>query len=127
MDVHPHAVLAAAGLPVPEPDCSLKSLVARVYSKIFPEGQGGLLDQVDREVANKVKLNQLSVWGHIGKRPIQLIPLGVWDRGEFDHLKGTFTVVDGYPDPTPTMFSDLWFNQAEVDRIWPHCPTRNRR
>lgn len=124
MEIHPDAILEVEGRPVPQPDMPLNGLLVRLYKKQGPVPNDAaqlarFRRSVDREIANEVKLKKMRVWGHLGRRPIQLISQREWDAGEFYHMRGTFSVVSGYPDPTTTTYFDLYFNKDEVDRVWP--------
>jgi hypothetical protein len=74
-------------------------------------------DKVDREIANKVSLNELSVWGKLFKRPIGPISIETWRRGEFSHRQKHLAV---HGDAVhPLLYTDLHFNKRQVDDIWP--------
>lgn len=108
--------------PEPKPDIAIVGLLGRIYKKCGKLPKDGRLKaafykRVDREIADAVVLNRLSVWGYYMDTPIRAINFHAWQNAILDHRKRTLSI----PTDTarPMIIRDLRFNKEETDAIWP--------
>jgi hypothetical protein len=107
----------------PKPDVPLTDVVARVYELIGPPPPPGedrkvFWRRVNLEIADKVSINGLHVWGRHGDRALSEITVH-WSNGHFDHRKGTLTVLLNSYVGEPFDYTDLHFNGEEIEKTWP--------
>lgn len=107
-----------------KPDLMLSKIFPRVYKKVRSENPNrefsklALINRVDLEIGDIVKLHELTVWGRWGNRPIEIIPRAYLNKGEFKHKNEQFI--------TPTIdtvrwsvYTDIKLNRAEIEAKWP--------
>lgn len=118
---------------VNDPDLPLVGVLGRVYKKLGGAPDTGntfaprakamkeeFYDKVDRELADRVHLNGMTLWGRYKNTPLRQIVNT--NRISFDHRSKTATIPG---DAIQSMrFTDIMFNKAEVDRVWPQAPTQ---
>ncbi|WP_430428353.1 hypothetical protein [Parasphingorhabdus sp.] len=105
-----------------KPDIPLNGFLGRIYKSFggAPSSDAqktSFYKKVNREIADKVSLNNVNVWGYYGERPIQKIGKQSWDSGSFDHRQKTLSIQGDAV--RPMVFRDLKFNKDEIDAIWP--------
>lgn len=106
----------------PKPDLPLNGLLVRIYKALGPSPEGeaakaNFYRKVNFEIGDQVVENGLHVWGRYFERPREIISARALKRGRFDHRKGVFLAPT--IDSDPMKYTDLHFNTAEVDKIWP--------
>ncbi len=114
--------LAKTESSVSRPDIPLNGFLGRIYKSLggapSDDAQKNLFyKRVNQEIADKVSLNNVNVWGYYGERPIQKIGKQSWDSGRFDHRQKTLSIQGDAVHPM--IFRDLKFNKDEIDAIWP--------
>lgn len=108
----------------PKPDYKLDQILSRIYAQVRENLKGTqhtnqtLFEKVDREIADVVSLHDLTVWGRLFDRPIEVIPKSVLKNGRFRHKQGEF---QSPPVDTPNWLSytDIKFNKKEIEGKWP--------
>jgi hypothetical protein len=108
----------------------LNGVLVRVYKilggapdkETDPDAFVDFIRRVDFELADKVHLNRMSVWGRHGGAPLALIR--DTSRIRFHHYQKSLVI------PTDAIrfmdFTDLVFNKEEVDQVWPDPQGRAR-
>jgi hypothetical protein len=106
-----------------KPDCPLEAVLVRLYKSLGPiprrdQDKERFCEKVDLALIDGIVLNSMHVWGRAGLKAISPILFGHLKDGQIYHRNKTFHVIpQGHS--MPLVYSDLKFNQAEVDRVWP--------
>lgn len=115
----------------PKPDLNFNGLMVRVYKRLGGSPPTGpsrkeFWSLVDREVADKMSLNNLHAWGRMSpNQALREIDPSTWAEGLFDHRDKALFMPSGLHT---VEYSDLHFWAHEIDRIWPKPPeTTNDR
>lgn len=108
--------------PDQKPNMNLNAVLVRVYKRLGPPPPNGpqretFLQRVNREIADKVSLNQFHTWGRMSAgQALREIGFDEWGDGLFDHKSKTLAVPHGLQT---VEYQDLHFFVDEIDRIWP--------
>lgn len=98
--------------PPPEPDLPLVDVGDRVAALQHE----ATMKDINRAIADRVKLNGLTVWGRIGDTGIQLIPKQELAKATFNFLLNEVAVPTQW---NSFKYGDVQMVRAEVDSIWP--------
>jgi len=101
-------------------DMQLNHVLIRIYKIMGPAPDDPIRKQhftkrVDLELADKVHLKGMALWGRYGNKPLRAI-LGT-DQIEFDHRNGRVTI--SVNDHQRLVYHDIHFYSAEVNAVWP--------
>ncbi len=103
------------------PDLKLDGLLSQVYKVLggVPNGseaqKTAFYKRVDREIADKVHLRKMAVWGRLHGRPL-------------DRIRSTQLIIMDHKSKAlliksdalyPARYTDLHFNKAQVRAAWP--------
>ena len=105
------------------PDLPLKGVLVRLYKKLGPPPMDQqdwvrFVRRINLAIADGVSQHGLLVWGRLGETPLRPISLMIWNHGMVLHQEDVFQF--RHPDnPRADRYTDLTFNKAEIDQIWP--------
>ncbi|HYG30653.1 MAG TPA: hypothetical protein VD887_10620 [Allosphingosinicella sp.] len=111
--------------PEPKPDMQLTAVIVRLYSywggaPAEENLKPGFYYQMNLKLIDAINLEGLHVWGRLGQMALVEIEPHYLSQSVIDHRKGEIIVGDDFE---PTVYRDLYFNQREIDRIWPRKST----
>lgn len=114
---------ASSGLPPREPDFKMSQVVAMLRERRGPVPSGitrrrEFWRQIGLEIADKVVLREMLVWGRIGDRAIQQIDYANLEGATFNAQAHTVSFLSAYAMER-TVYQDVGFNREQVMEAWP--------
>lgn len=112
MEISRDATRGADKLPPLRPDCPLASLVPLVLAKITPNTDDRAINLA---IADWAHIDEASVWGRNGDKPLQKIPKSLLRQASFDYRRGKLSYQGTF---SPITLTDIQFNSAQVEEYW---------
>ncbi len=122
-DTAPESEPAPAAAPVAAPPALLpdmhypellkRAIHATVTDDEIQKDVRSAHDKVAKAIMDSVSLRNLAVWARSGGKPIEKIPIRIWNKGELSLMKGIFR------SDYNVEYSDLMFARVEIDEVWP--------
>lgn len=110
------------GDPDPEPDYYLKQVYARLIMRLAPVPEGAeakkrFFERINLEIADKVHLKKMWVWGRRGTVAAKRIPAATLDNATFDGKEGKLRI-PSIDSLNATVYHDVKFNREQVEAVW---------
>lgn len=112
MEISKDAMRGANKLPPLRPDCPLANLVPLVRAKIAPNTDDRAINLA---IADWAHIDEASVWGRNGDKPLQKIPKSLLRQASFDYRRSKLSYQGTF---SPITLTDIQFNSAQVEEYW---------